>query len=34
MKRSLLLSAILLLAGCAGPKAQLRTDALVTPPTG
>jgi len=34
MKRSVLPFAILLLAGCAGPKAQLPTDALVTPPAG
>jgi outer membrane protein, multidrug efflux system len=34
MKQTLPLFAILLLAGCAAPKAQLPTEALVTPPTG
>lgn len=34
MRRSTPLLAILLLAGCAGPKARLPTDALVTPPAG
>jgi multidrug efflux system outer membrane protein len=32
MKRSLPLFAILVLAGCAGPKAELPTDSAVTPP--
>lgn len=34
MKHSAPLFAIVLLAGCAGPKAQLPTDALVAPPAG
>ena len=34
MKRAVPLCVILLLAGCAGPKAQLPSDARVTPPTG
>jgi multidrug efflux system outer membrane protein len=34
MKRWAALFTLLLLAGCAGPKAQLPTDALVTPPAG
>ena len=34
MRRSLPLFAILVLAGCAGPKAELPTESAVTPPAG
>ena len=34
MKQAVRLFAILLLAGCAAPKPQLRSEALVTPPAG